>query len=447
MNPLVSAHDLGVALVSFTSSISASSSSRPLQVSTSPPSPPSSPSRPSPPSSPLPPLVPDTENNESKYSPGRASLSSSPSRATRCLADDVLMCFTSTSGKGDNAKSIQWQVTRDLVNLTRGDEEKFTCDICLQIFDTPVSHQVDGKKTCSHVFCLNCIHPHLVNRKHCPKCFTGSSAEGLVSEVDLAKQLADIVARCTFYDKGCNWKGAVGTCGSTRGRAFVEHANSCPSNGKPCDECKTYVAFGDEKEHDDVCLAKPVSCMNTKCSIVVKRENLKRHSMTEECKHYLRPCIYGCSGRYDYDAYKKHRVETDDKHCAEFVRLKRQLDTRVLDPAVFKWMIPNWRAIDDGENLEEKFELAEKSWKMILSKSDDCIHVLLTLEKTDRCRVILSLGIDNDVYGWEGLFEHCDFKKPTDRYALQTLRPAVEKRVDEFGCLAILLRIYCIVPF
>ena len=145
--------------------------------------------------------------------------------------------------------------------------------------------------------------------------------------------------RCDNVGRGCYWAGSVGTfddhvtkceftlvsCPNkcevegndlqlTRNVLDDHRKTKCPNRDYECEDCGekgTYVSI--TEDHDKMCANKLVPCLNTECTVTMKRGKFTEHicMFTEvTCKYHN----IGCNVRKVRMHMKQHEEEDDKAH-------------------------------------------------------------------------------------------------------------------------------------
>ena len=144
--------------------------------------------------------------------------------------------------------------------------------------------------------------------------------------------------KCDNVDRGCEWKGTVGTleehkfrceftivacpnkCKNAQlTRKGLNHhlKNVCPNRGYKCKHCGKKGTYDQITNiHDSVCEKKIIPCSNSKCTTKLERAKLKSH-IEEDCEYAVISCKYeriGCSLKSERRYMRFHEQKGDNVH-------------------------------------------------------------------------------------------------------------------------------------
>ena len=112
-----------------------------------------------------------------------------------------------------------------MVVLLRSEEvpKDIICTICLSVPSTPCT-----LRSCSHVFCENCIRESISHRNNCPVCrryCSLSDVQSLKEATALGYRIWNsIMVKCDNHESGCSWTGSISD--------YRSHKHSCPQQDK-----------------------------------------------------------------------------------------------------------------------------------------------------------------------------------------------------------------------
>lgn len=193
-------------------------------------------------------------------------------------------------------------------------DDEFICSICFAVFNHPVTCQ-DG-----HSFCKECITKWQVNNTRCP--VDRSNLRGLlVRNLAVEGAIAKRRVKCTSTiarPGGCHWTGPLSSLESHlpccdmkvveckfKGRGCIlrayqhelaQHLLTCPHRTVKCSYCTFEIPHSELSAHNELCIAKLVTCPNN-CGVQVERCKMLSH-LAFVCVKEGRPCpLYavGCT--------------------------------------------------------------------------------------------------------------------------------------------------------
>lgn len=112
-----------------------------------------------------------------------------------------------------------------MVVLLRSEEvpKDIICTICLSVPSTPCT-----LRSCSHVFCENCIRESISHQNNCPICrryCSLSDVQSLEEATALGYRIRNgIMVKCDDHESCCSWTGSISD--------YRSHKHSCPQQDK-----------------------------------------------------------------------------------------------------------------------------------------------------------------------------------------------------------------------
>eukprot|EP01084_Bolivina_argentea_P018715 34824_1 len=219
----------------------------------------------------------------------------------------------------------------------------FLCMKCHMVPQVPYFIGCDEED----LFCKPCLDNYFKppnSRKECPKCgYQGLFKKDIKPSTSIKRIVISLKLKCPLQSQQnsnnnnghkCEWIGELGN--------LDQHVNiECPLGNYNCNYCSENMKRYQSKQHDDICVEKPVACtlcdhkiqrklmekhQNNKCgmkriSCIHCKENFPRKNrgkhIFEDCPEYEIECIfrqYGCKAKMKRKLMCKHMKQKEMEH-------------------------------------------------------------------------------------------------------------------------------------
>ena len=217
--------------------------------------------------------------------------------------------------------------------------------LCNHVVRDAYQHNSIG---CGNIFCKDCVDYHNKNddTNPCPSCGEPFTAENIVKDTRMDKEVDNFLVKCLNIDEGCKWRGeernfkshldaceyqkvaCTNKCGKTIQRHYYDRhlTRECPKRSYECSSCHE---VGEHQHitgpgHLDTCPNLLISC--TTCPKRTRRCNMEAHEA--KCRVEPVPCQYqsvGCTARPRRQDIKQHNQEAMGDHLQLAVQAITQL--------------------------------------------------------------------------------------------------------------------------
>lgn len=229
--------------------------------------------------------------------------------------------------------------------------QKWTCSICMELYNDPIQLNNHEASPCQHFFCRGCITKHLLVNDKCPTCRMPTLSKHIIPASFLSRDVGDIKLFCTYKAKGCEWSRSMGP----DGRDYLAHVRQCPQRGKPCSDCKELVPWGADAKtkHNIICTERLRDCSYCH-SFKGKQIDLKLHQMTA-CEEFPLDCEFKS---YGLDGCEKRMLRKDYlRHCTT----NMTQHANVCDKFHKMWVESNKELTSTKRKMEDMFSSDERT--------------------------------------------------------------------------------------
>ena len=208
------------------------------------------------------------------------------------------------------------------------------CGVCMNVLKDPVMCRQN-----EHLYCRDCIIPHLMNSQTCPTCMEPLTVETLSQAPrGIRSLLAELKIRCEFYDRGCG----------------------------------EFIELGNLESHLRDCGFAPAVCSNEGCRLEVNQRDLLHHE-TSVCELRRVQC-HSCNDiKQEMEALKVSLTAMDEK----LERSKNELAERIEE---------NKKAVKETVLtkvgiVEEQLDKQEESNRRLETEVKKCFNEITKLGK------------------------------------------------------------------
>lgn len=269
------------------------------------------------------------------------------------------------------------QIATDLLLSIPKDIDRITCSICWNVLNNPVllnnSVISPPREACCHHFCEQCIISHLKINQTCPLCRKPTELHHLVKNMEKQREIGDMMIKCVYQEKGCNWSGKIGLSFSN----YTTHFTTCSNRGKVCEKCLEMIDWTSLNTHFAVCSAEIVTCTRNKdCGSQFRRDEEKKH-IEFLCKYRPASCPFSSYNRYSLECKSVKTVFDLEKHTIAFNNLHFTLsETKISD-------LQKQVAVLKSENSNLSQQLSAVALDEEKSVNDEKNHRIVILSNID----------------------------------------------------------------
>ena len=221
--------------------------------------------------------------------------------------------------------------------------------LCNHVVHDAYQHNSIG---CGNIFCKDCVDYHNKNdaTNPCPSCGEPFTAENIVKDTRMDKEVDNFLVKCLNIDEGCKWRGeernfkshldaceyqkvaCTNKCGKTIQRHYYDRhlTRECPKRSYECSSCHE---VGEHQHitgpgHLDTCPNLLISC--SMCPKRTRRCNMEAHEA--KCRVEPVPCQYqsvGCTAQPRRQDIPQHNLEAMSDHLQLAVQAIAQQSSEI----------------------------------------------------------------------------------------------------------------------